>query len=145
MEYVILSIIHPSVRVYKWAFIGYFKCPEDICWVHFYCSVHPVRHRFWWQGLLDYLGRYLICLLKVKLPPIEKSKTHPYLPYPTLPSTHRTQPHQTLPALPLSVSIHTYSTTLHLPSSSTTPPKLLYPYPILPLLKLGHTLRFNNC
>ena len=69
----------PSVRVYKWAYIGYFICPEGICWVH------PVGYRFWWQELLDYFGTYLICLLKVKLPPIEKLKTRPNLPYPTPP------------------------------------------------------------
>ena len=27
--------------------------------MHFYCSVHPIGYRFWWQGLLDYFGRCL--------------------------------------------------------------------------------------
>ena len=39
--------ICPSVRVYKWAYVGYFVCPEGLCWVHFFCSVHPVGYRFW--------------------------------------------------------------------------------------------------
>ena len=93
-------------------------CPETLCWVH------PVGYRFWWQGLLDYFVTYLIFLLTVKLPPIEKSKTRPNLPYPTLPCP----PHQTLPALPLTLPIVAYSTTPPLPSYSTTTPTPLYQY-----------------
>ena len=93
-----------------------------------YCWVHPVGHRFWWQGLLDYFVTYLIFLL------IEKSKTRPTLPYPTLPYhtppylTIPCPPHQTLPTLPLILPILSYSTPPPLSSSSTTPPTPLYQY-----------------
>ena len=100
-----------------WIFI----CPEGLCWVH------PVGYRFWWQGLLDYFVTYLMFLLKVKLPPIEKSKpalTYHTPPYPTLPCP----PQQTLPALPLTLPILSYFTTPPLPSSSTTTTTPLYQY-----------------
>ena len=96
---------------------------------------------------------YLFCLLKVKLPPIEKSKPHPNLPYPSLLCTHPTDP--TSPTVipihtlifnntsnatislhyPTPIKIGPYSQIqqyLALPSSSSTPNTTHpYPYPIL--------------
>ena len=116
-----------------WIFIH--VCPEGLCWVH------PVGYRFWWQGLLDYFVTYLMFLLKVKLPPIEKQKpalTYHTPPYPTLP----TSPNPTCPTLNPTHTLIFHNTTLTLIFNNNT--NATISIPVLPLLRLDPTLRFIN-
>ena len=121
-----------SIHVY-WIFI----CPECLCWVH------PIEYRFWWQGLLDYFVTYLMFLLKVKLPPIEKSKTRPNLPYPTLPyPALPTSPNPTRLILNPTHTLIFHNTTLTLIFNNNT--NATISIPVLPLLRLDPTFRFIN-
>ena len=82
-------------------------------------------------------------LLKVKLPPIEKSKTRPNLPYPTLPyPTLSTSPNPTRPTLNATHTLIFHTTTLTLIFSNNT--NATISIPVLPLLRLDPTLRFIN-
>ena len=82
--------------------------------VHLHCSVYPVGYRFWWQGLLDYFGRYLILsqqafVLRVQSPyallyPYLYPYPYPFpyliLPYPILPIIYCPYPYWNWPKQP---------------------------------------------